>query len=234
MCGRFVVARASGDLVAEYDAEQASDALPAPSWNIKPTQVIPVVLESAKGEGEIVRRLEPARWSIVPPWAGDLKPKFPTFNARVETAHEKRTFSAAVKTKRCIIPADGYYEWVTDADGVKHPHYITPESGEPISFAGLYSWWQDKNEPEDSPTRWTLTATILTRAAEGTPIEWIHDRVPVMLTSELRDDWLSPELTGDAAFLGAVSDAGLQVVDGLQEFKVAPLRGDGPELVAAV
>ncbi|MGO4383370.1 SOS response-associated peptidase [Specibacter sp. RAF43] len=105
MCGRFVVARATADLVRLFGVKEAAENLPEPGWNIKPTTRVPVVLESAKGDGETVRRLEPARWSLTPSYSKELKTKFATFNARAETAAEKATFRGSVKSKRAILPA---------------------------------------------------------------------------------------------------------------------------------
>lgn len=105
MCGRYVIARAVGDLVSMFDVMAAGDNLPGPAWNIKPTTRVPVVLESAKGEDEPVRRLEAGRWSLTPSYSKELKTKFATFNARSETAAEKATFRGSVKSKRAILPA---------------------------------------------------------------------------------------------------------------------------------
>lgn len=195
------------------------EGLPAPSWNVKPTQTIPVVAGSSPE-----RRLTPARWSLVPPWADDLKLKFPTFNARIETAAEKPTFRASVQSKRCLIPFDGYYEWLTEGS-IKTPHYVHRVDDQPLAIAGLYSWWRKPNTDE-----WHLTATILTRDSAG-PISWLHDRMPVLLPIELLDDWLDTEISGDAALLRSVSEASLGLVDALDVYPVAPLRGDGPELI---
>lgn len=104
MCGRYVVARATADLVSMFDVMAAGDNLPEPAWNIKPTNRVPVVLESAKGEDEPVRRLEAGRWSLTPSYSKELKTKFATFNARSETAAEKATFRGSVKSKRVILP----------------------------------------------------------------------------------------------------------------------------------
>ncbi|WP_256884063.1 SOS response-associated peptidase [Arthrobacter sp. STN4] len=105
MCGRYVVARATADLVSMFDVQEAAENLPGPAWNIKPTTRVPVVLESAKGDKKAVRRLEPARWSLTPSYSKELKTKFATFNARSETAAEKATFRGSVKSKRAILPA---------------------------------------------------------------------------------------------------------------------------------
>jgi putative SOS response-associated peptidase YedK len=99
------MARAIGDLVSLFDVEETAENLPGPAWNIKPTNRIPVILESAKGGDEAVRRLETARWSLTPSYSKELKTKFATFNARSETAAEKNTFRGSVKSKRLVVPA---------------------------------------------------------------------------------------------------------------------------------
>lgn len=94
MCGRYVVARATADLVSMFDVDEVGKNLPGPGWNIKPTTRVPLVLESAKGRDEVVRRLEAARWSLTPSYSKELRTKFATFNARSETVAEKATFGA--------------------------------------------------------------------------------------------------------------------------------------------
>lgn len=195
------------------------EGLPAPSWNIAPTQTIPVVV-GAPPE----RRLTPARWSLVPPWSHTLKLPFPTFNARIETAADKPTFRASVLSKRCIVPFDGYYEWHT-VGAVKTPYYIRRPDTEPLTLAGLYSWWRHPESGE-----WTLTATILTRDSVA-PIATLHDRMPVLVHPDQIDDWLNPDVLGDAALLQGVSDAGAEIVSQLSVDPVAPLKGDGPGLI---
>ena len=166
-------------MVSLFDVEEAAEDLPGPAWNIKPTNRVPVVLESAKGGDSPVRRLEPARWSLTPSYSKELKTKFATFNARSETAAEKATFRGSVKTKRAILPADAYFEWHTEGK-TKTPYAIHSPNDEILAFAGLYTWWPDKSLPEDHENYWTLTATILTRAAVGDVSE-LHDRTPVTL-----------------------------------------------------
>lgn len=194
--------------------------LPAPSWNVKPTQAIPLIT-GAPPE----RRLAVARWSLVPPWADDLKLKFPTFNARSESAATKPTFRASVVSKRCIIPFDGYYEWKRQSDD-NVPHYVSRSDGAPLSLAGLYSWWQS---PQDQA--WHLTATILTSAAVG-ELAALHDRMPVLVHPSLMDEWLDPEHPGTQETLNELVAAQSGLVREVEVRAVNPLRGDGPECIA--
>ena len=230
MCGRFALNSETNELIEEYVAQGGDYRDWAPDWNIKPTNTVPIVVESAKGADHPVRRLEGARWSLIPPWSKTLTSKFPTFNARSEGITEKATWKGPVKSKRALIPASGYYEWHT-VGKTKTPHYIHPRAGELISFAGLYSWWKDPTKADDDDTRWVLTATILTMPAVPSLAE-IHDRTPVTLPKDWWDDWLSPELVGDQAFVDAAVAASIPVADALAHHEVAPLRGEGAELIA--
>lgn len=227
MCGRFVISDTAPDLVALFDIDEAGEALPDPSWNIAPTDPVAVVLESNRG-GPVVRRLESARWSLVPSFAKELTLPYPTFNARAEGITEKASFRASVASKRALIPAEGYYEWQT-VEKTKTPFFIHPPEGI-LAFAGLYSWWRDPTKADDDPTRWVLSATILTTDATGALAD-IHPRTPVMLPPEYWDTWLDPETEGDQDLVDAAVDASHEVVSGLALHEVAPLRGNGPELI---
>lgn len=229
MCGRFVVAGERRDLLGLFEIELEGDNLPDASFNIRPTDRVNVVVESVKGDEPPVRRLEGARWALTPSFSPTLATKFPTFNARSETAAKKAMFATSVRSKRAIIPASGYYEWKTDGT-VKTPFYIHAPVGM-IGFAGLYSWWKDASLADDDPSRWHLTATILTREADGWLRE-IHDRTPVTLPPNWWDDWLDPTIEGDQSFIDAAVDASTPVADALAVHEVAPIRGeDRSELI---
>jgi putative SOS response-associated peptidase YedK len=165
----------------------------------------------------------------VPRWATELTSKYPTFNARSETVTEKNTFKNSVVRSRAILPADGYYEWHT-VGTTKTPHFITdPVAGE-LAFAGLYSWWRAPVSEGAEPGPWVLTATMLTRAAHG-PAASIHDRAPVMLPREVWDEWLDPTVEGDQSLVDMIVAESETVLERLEFHAVAPLRGDGPQLI---
>ena len=237
MCGRFVVAGASSDLVALFDVDLPADNLPAASWNIAPTDPVAIVLDSIpKGEDagdEPVRRLEAARWGLVPGWAKDVKVGVTAFNARIETASEKAHFKNAVKKRRALVPATGYYEWRT-VDGVKTPHFIHLPDGELIVFAGLYEWWRNPAAAEDSPDKWLLSTSILTRESTG-ELAAIHDRMPVFLAPELMEEWLDPHSEGTEELLEEVSAGGAEQAERLEFYEVdravGNVRNNGPELI---
>lgn len=231
MCGRFIITDTASDLAAMFDVEHEGESLPEPSWNIKPTEQIPIVLESAK-TGPVVRRLEAARWSLVPSFATELQSSFPTFNARAETAAEKPTFKSSVASRRALVPASGYYEWRM-VGGTKTPYFIYSDDGLPLAFAGLYSWWRNPALDDDDPARWVLSATILTQDAEG-PVAALHDRMPVILAEEWWDQWLDPHTRGDQSLVDAAVAASRETDESLRYHEVAPVRGDGPELIEPV
>lgn len=230
MCGRFAVDSEINELIEEFVATGGDVNDWRPSYNIRPTDPVPVVLESAR-TGSPVRRLELARWSLVPSWSKELKTKFPTFNARSEDVATKSSFKASVATKRAIIPAAGYYEWHT-VGKTKTPFYIHDPQGT-LAFAALYSWWRDHSLADDDPARWVLTATIMTMPAVP-HLAGIHDRNPVPLPRDWWDSWLSTEIDGDQSFVDAAVAASSEVASSLDFYQVAPLGEDGPSLIERV
>ena len=240
MCGRFVVAAAGRDLVEMFDVDLAADELPPPSFNVAPTDRVPVVLDTiprgADPDDEPVRRLEGARWGLVPPWAKDAKVGATAFAARIESAAEDSHFANAVKRRRAVLPATGYYEWKATGE-TRTPHFIHPPDGELLVFAGLYEWWRDPAEADDSPRKWLLSASILTRASAGA-LAGIHDRMPVFLSPELLDEWLDPHTEGDDDLLAEISHGGGEMAERVRFHLVDPSVGDvrnnSPELMLQV
>jgi putative SOS response-associated peptidase YedK len=244
MCGRFVVSRAAGDLVALFDVDVVGEDLPAPTWNAAPTQRIPVIIDAVNRAAAteedapaVLRRLEAARWGLVPGFATEPAASAPLFNARIETAAEKPAFREAVASRRAAIPASGYYEWLVSADGTKTPQFVSSGDDEPILFAGLYEWWRNPAVAADDPARWLLSATILTRAGAG-PLAPVHDRMPVFLEPGLMEDWLDPRTTGDARLLAEISLAAEELAEDMVFHAVSAAVGtvgnDSPELVLPV
>lgn len=226
MCGRYVMATPASDLVALFEIDEAGADLPEPSWNIPPTTTVPVVVEPRpRDETPPIRRLEAARWGLVPAWADDIAIGSRAFNARSETAASKPMFRDGVRERRALVPADGWYEWQRQGE-TKTPHYIHGES--PLTFAGLYAWWK---QPDG---RWLLSTTILTTASAGALAD-VHERMPVVVAPEMRDAWLDPDEDGEAALEAVVAEAAesaaglrMHVVDR----RVGNVREQGPELIA--
>jgi len=217
------VAGETRDLIGLFQIEREGDELPGPSWNVRPTDRVKIVVESQKDDDPPVRRLEGARWSLTPSYSDTLAMKGPTFNARSETAGTTSMFARSVASKRAVIPASGYYEWRTEGK-VKTPFYI--HGTEPfVGFAGLYSWWRDRSKGDDDPARWVLTATILTMDAVA-GLRDIHTRTPVTLPSEWWDEWLDPTTEGDQSFVDAAVQAAVPAAEELRFHEVAPIRGD--------
>ncbi|MFE4725759.1 SOS response-associated peptidase [Microbacterium sp. NPDC056736] len=235
MCGRFVVASAGSDLVGVLRVDVEGDDLPEPSYNVAPTSRVAIVLDSAKTEPP-TRRLEAARWGLVPSWAKDTKIGARAFNARAEELEDKPMFRGALEKRRAVVPTSGYYEW-KNVDGVKIPHYIHPADGEPLFLAGLYEWWRDKTKGDDDLDRWLLSFTILTRDAIGR-LGSIHDRMPLFLDPDHADAWLDPTTDNVRDVLDAAIDAAPALAETLDDHEVSTavgnVRNDAPELIEPV
>lgn len=232
MCGRFVVARVANELVDLLDVDQVSEDLPEPSYNIAPTATVGIVLDSAKTEPP-TRRLEPARWGLVPSWAKDVSIGVKAFNARSEELEGKPMFRGALEKRRAVVPATGYYEWKTTDDG-KVPHFIHPADGSPLLMAGLYEWWKNPAAADDDPAKWVLSFTILTRDAIGR-LGSIHDRMPLFIDEAHAEAWLDPTTDNVRDVLDAAIDAAPEVAETLDDHVVGKavgnVRNNGPELI---
>lgn len=194
MCGRYANARRDADLIDAFNVADVRDPELEPSWNVAPMQNVRIVLERYKPgteDVEPVRQLRTARWGQVPGWAKDPKIGAKMINARSETITDMPSFRTSAAKHRCLLPADGYYEWQKLVDGSKQPYYLHAEDQAPLAFAGLYSWWKDPELPEDHPDRWRWTCTVLTTTASDA-LGHVHDRSPVIVPPDLIPDWLSP------------------------------------------
>ncbi len=181
MCGRFTLTRRDFDaLAAELGAEAAPElaARYRPRYNIAPTDWHWLVRTKLD-----VRQLLPARWGLVNSWAHDAKGAARQINARAETAAKSRAFGEAFLARRCVIPADGFFEW-TGSKANRRPIWYHAPHGGLLLFAGLYESWMDPATRE-----WMRTFTILTTDANDT-VAPVHDRMPVILSPERVDDWL--------------------------------------------
>jgi putative SOS response-associated peptidase YedK len=247
MCGRFVSARKRLELLEEFAAER--DAVPAgrdPSntdYNVAPTKQIYAVLDNVPaGEGKPQRELRLVRWGLVPSWAKDLKVGARMINARAETVATKPSFRGAFAKRRCLIPADGYYEWQTTVDEetgkkAKQPFYIYRSDGGILAFAGIYELWRDKSLPEDSEQVWLWTASIITTDAAD-EIGKIHDRTPMIVGPGDWADWLDPANRNKDLLLATMHAAPLSGTGSLTSHPVSAavnsVRNNGPDLIAPV
>ncbi|ROP55945.1 SOS response-associated peptidase [Streptomyces sp. PanSC9] len=200
MCGRYVSTRRPQDLAQLFHASEWSptEAL-APNWNVAPTDDVWAVLERTPPGGPAAssRELRPLRWGLVPTWAKEAKIGARMINARVETVHEKPAFRRAFAKRRCLLPADGFYEWQPGADPAtgkarKQPYFIHPQDEQVMALAGLYEYWRDPAvTQDDDPAAWLMTCTILTTEATDTAGH-VHPRMPLALTEDHYDAWLDP------------------------------------------
>ena len=182
MCGRFVSSSPPDQLAKYFDVEALGESLLDPNYNVAPTNDVYAVLESGG-----VRRMEPLHWGLVPFWAKELKIGNRMINARSETAATKNAFRSAFKKRRCIVPADGFFEWQKiEGSKTKQPYYIHRRDEEPLAFAGLWEVWRGPDRDWDEPV---TSCTILTTSANET-MEKIHDRMPVILPPSAYDQWL--------------------------------------------
>ena len=198
MCGRYVSVKARADLLTEYNAVRAEGPELRESYNIAPQTLIYAVLDRADPEHpeHVQCQVHSVRWGLVPSGSPDPKIGNKLVNARVETLSSKPSWRTAYRKRRCLIPADGYYEWQPeqrDGRAVKQPYYLHPAGGGLLSFAGLYEWWPDPSKAEDDPDRWLWSAVIVTTDATG-PAGEIHDRTPLILPAERIDAWLDPHV----------------------------------------
>jgi len=178
MCGRFVQYTLFPLLEKEFLLKFGADIPLRPSWNIAPTQEIPVILNEGGN------RLITCRWGLIPPWAKDPSIGSRMINARAETLAEKPSFKGPLKKHRCLVVADGFYEWKKTETG-KSPVFIHLRSGAPMGFAGLFSDWKN---PEGEILR---TCTIVTTGSNDL-LAPIHDRMPVIIGAKDRKEWLDP------------------------------------------
>ncbi|HVV29926.1 MAG TPA: SOS response-associated peptidase [Mycobacteriales bacterium] len=217
MCGRYAQTKSSKSLAKLLDADDRTEGkIDKPDFNVAPTKTVPVAVML---EGR--RELHAVRWGLVPSWAKDLRIGSRMINARFETVTGKPAFRAAFKRRRCLIPADGYYEW-QPIDGRKQPYYLARTDGTAFVMAGLWEIWRDA---EGVPW-WTCTV-ITTDAPDD--LGHIHDRTPMTLRPDRWQAWLDPSTPDPLQLLtpavsGAIS--ALAVTD-----KVNNVRNNGPELL---
>ena len=180
MCGRFTLTLDPGEIQTLLDLGPFVHNI-EPRYNIAPSYPIPIVKDAEK------RAVELYRWGLVPFWADDPDIGYRMINARSETAHEKPSFRAAFKYRRCLILTDGFFEWSAKGEGgSKIPYLFKLKNDHPFTFAGLYEHWES---PEDGELH---TCTILT-CPPNLLVKDFHNRMPVMLGKNARWDWLDPE-----------------------------------------
>jgi putative SOS response-associated peptidase YedK len=183
MCGRYRLSRRTQIIEEYFDAADWQDDW-SPRYNIAPTQPVPVVRQHPK---EPIRQISTMRWGLIPHWSKDASSAASAINARSETAATKPAFRDPLKFRRCLIPADGFYEWKRTGTA-KQPFYFEVNDGELFAFAGLWDGWKN------AEGQWIKTCSILT-TTPNVVTSAIHDRMPVILDCESYDLWLDPGMT---------------------------------------
>jgi len=203
MCGRFVIASSPQLLVDRFGVEDDQVGESEPDYNVTPRAVVPVVRErpprrdSDDPTGPAKRTLSPLRWGLVPSWADSPAIGDRTINARAETVRGTRSYRNAFARRRCIVPADAFYEWLKIVQPgakrpVRQPWLVHRRDGEPLAFAGLWEIWRDPSvTDDDAPDAWLRTFTIVTTKANPL-LARVHDRMPVVLDESNWDRWLDP------------------------------------------
>jgi putative SOS response-associated peptidase YedK len=238
VCGRYASSRKPDDLIEEFGIVRAdpSEAVLEPDYNVAPTKDVFAVLERVDREapeGGPVRQLRVLRWGLVPSWADSPAIGSRLINARVETVAEKPAFRRALAARRCLLPADGYYEWYASPAG-KQPFFVRPRDGGTLAMAGLYEFWRDPARPQDDPAAWLTTCTVLTTAAEPA-LAGLHDRMPLVVPRERYAAWLDPGLTDVDAVRGLLAPPPSGQLEAFPvSTAVNDVRVNGPQLLDPV
>jgi len=258
MCGRYATTRSADDLAKLFAAFDETEGTLAPDYNLAPTDPAPIVrlLHGAAQTPAALRRvLSVARWGLVPVWADDPRIGARMINARSETVATARAYAASFRQKRCLVPADGWFEWAT-IDGRKQPHFMTVPEG--FAFAGLWATndserparsdgaaTNDSERParshaaatKNTTGRFGLSCSIITTAAVG-DLTRIHDRMPLLLEPDRWEEWLTAPVTDVTAAAALLAPPPPKYVASIEIRPVGPavgnVRNDGPELIARV
>ena len=242
MCGRYASARKRIELLEEFSvqSDRVAEDL-KPDYNVAPTKPVYAVMtrqpddrdrdgrrrtgDAARApHGDAQRQLRIVRWGLVPFWAKDVKIGSRMINARAETVAEKPAFRRAFAGRRCLLPADGYYEWQQQPGGPKQPIYISRADGSSLALAGLYELWRDPSVPPDDPEAWLWTSTVITTSAPD-ELGHIHDRMPMVIDPASWGDWLDPanhDVSDLRSLLVPAAVSGLQDLSGLDRRQLGP------------
>lgn len=236
MCGRYAATADPDELIETFEVEIDATAETSrsvlvnpqspppgtPDYNMAPSKMAPVVLTRAprRGEGEQTDQLDPVRqlrlltWGLVPAWAKEPKIGLRMINARAESLLDKPAFARAAAARRCLVPAQGWFEWqaspvAKDVRGKprKQPFFMHRGDGDLLALAGLYEFWRDKSAADNDAGAWVVSFTIITTAAEE-GLDRVHDRQPLVLERSLWQDWLDPAVTDPEQVRGLLESPG--------------------------
>jgi putative SOS response-associated peptidase YedK len=245
MCGRYASSRRPEDLVEEFEIDKVEVAEPLPpDYNVAPTkQVYAVVQRPADPQDEHAaseRQLRSVRWGLVPFWAKDPSIGNKMINARMETVHEKPAYRRPFASRRCLLPADGYFEWYATEQKtkagkpVKQPFFIHPADGGVLAMAGLYEVWRDTTRDDDDPQRFLWSCTVITTSAEDS-VGHIHDRMPLMVERDRWASWLDPAVDDPDTLKQLLVPAAPGRLEAYPvSTAVNSVRNNGPELLDAL
>jgi putative SOS response-associated peptidase YedK len=236
MCGRYASSKDPGKLAAEFAALDATGgAAPGADFNVAPTKRVLTVVQrhpqDETGEADLERTersIRVMRWGLVPFWAKDKSIGSRMINAKSETVTSKPAFRSSIKRYRCLVPADGWYEWKREG-GAKQPYFMTPPDGSSLAMAGIYSTWRENDEAEP-----LVTCSVLTAAAVGRLTD-VHDRMPLLLPQGAWSQWLDPDQPDVSDLLAPPS---LEIAESLEVRPVSTavnsVRNNGVELLDRV
>lgn len=229
MCGRYASSRRPESLVEEFEVVAPVAQELRPDFNVAPTKLVYSVVNKTEG-----RSLSVMKWGLIPSWAKDPSIGSRMINARVETVAEKPAYKRAFASRRCILPADGYYEWYVEQEGLKpkkQPFFIRRADGASLAMAGIYEVWRDPSKAEDDPSALVVTTSVITTSATD-DVGRIHDRMPQIIEKANWEEWLNPEMKDVTQALQLLTPATL---GGLEAYPVSTdvnaVRNNGPHLI---
>lgn len=249
MCGRYASIKAPADLAEEFQAVDATGGADTLDFNVAPTKQMCVVVqrhprdEGGTADPDVTERsLRLMRWGLVPSWSKDPSGGARMINARSETAAAKPAFRRALAARRCLVPAEGWYEWQRGSHGGsaqhKQPYFTHYRDAASLALAGVWEFWRPKSDPADEYPDGLVTCAVLTAAAVG-PLAQVHDRMPLVLPPPAWDTWLYPDTGSDAdAVARLLAPPSEELVARLELRPVSPLvnnvRNNGPELLESL
>ncbi|MDX6371435.1 MAG: hypothetical protein QOD98_423 [Nocardioidaceae bacterium] len=240
MCGRYASSRRPEDLIEEFEVVDSRVPEPlAPDYNVAPTKEVYAVVErppSKDSPEPPARQLRVVKWGLVPSWAKDPSIGNRMINARMETVAEKPAYKRALAVRRCLLPADGYFEWYPTDEKTKagkpkkQPFFIHPKDDGSLAMAGLYEIWRDPTKDDDADDRFLWTCTVITTDAED-DVGMIHDRMPLMVERDRWAAWLDPRTDKDSVLDLLVPAAPGRLEAHPVSTMVNAVKNNGPELV---
>lgn len=227
MCGRFTSTTPAEDLARYFGVDEVVADDQPPRWNVAPTDTVLGIVDR---DGS--RRLGSFRWGLVPFWAKDPSVGSRMINARAETIREKSAYARPFERRRCIVPADGFYEWqARPGSKAKQPFHIRRPDGEPLAIAALWDSWR----PERGSDEGRLVSCVLITTDANEVLRPLHDRMPVLLPASAWDTWLDPDVDDLDLLAGLLVPAPHELLEAVPVGRaVGDVRNDGPELVEPV